>query len=155
MVFLVIYKWIQGNINLSEKKVLDIGCGSGKFVRYLQNKNINASGVEPSKPLYDRYLKGQSNFYNSSLPEFVEKNNVMFDVVFALDVLEHIDNPRDFIQQISKLQTKGGFVLLEIPLFKSFASMLIGKKWHFYNKYHLSYFSKTTLENLLKDFGYK
>ena len=46
-------KWIGKHVDITQNEVLDVGCGSGKFVRYLRSKSIDATGIEPSKAFYD------------------------------------------------------------------------------------------------------
>lgn len=140
--FELILDWLFKKINFYEKSILDIGCGSGKFVNYLRNKHINIKGLEYSKPLYEKYLRDKEYFYNFSLEEFIKKVGGNYDVITLFDVLEHIDFPSDFIRNISKLQSTNNYLIIEIPLYGTIHSILLGKKWHFFNKYHLSYFRK-------------
>ncbi|MBI1745371.1 MAG: class I SAM-dependent methyltransferase [Acidobacteria bacterium] len=146
--------WISRQVNLSGKKLLDIGCGSGKFVNFLRENRIDAVGLEPSKPLFDRYLKGNSHFYNFPLQSLATKVQSQFDVVTLCDVLEHVPQPRSVLEIISDIQPIGGHVIIEIPVCGTLPSIILGKYWHFYNKYHLSYFSKAGLIRLLREHGY-
>jgi len=152
--FDLILNWLKKEFNFNGKSILDVGCGSGKFVNHLRKNGINAKGIEYSRPLYEKYLKDKEYFYTFSLEEFNEKIGGVFDVVTLFDVLEHIDFPGKFIQEISKLQTLNGYLIKEIPLHGTLHSRLLGKKWHFFNKYHLSYFRKKRLVKLLDELGY-
>ena len=151
----LLFKWIADITDLKNKRVLDVGCGSGKFVRYLANKGIDVIGLEPSKPLYERYLNDREFFYNNSVEEFIDIKPGNFDIVTLFDVLEHVEYPAQLIREISMLQEENSFLLVEIPLYSSFPASLMGKRWHFFNKYHLSYFGKNRLIKLFNDSGYQ
>lgn len=152
--FDVIFNWLKPKFNLNEKKLVDIGCGSGKFVNYLRDKNSNAIGIEPSKPLYDKYLNNHDYFFNSTLEEFGKNKQGEFEIITLFDVLEHIETPVSFMEGISALQSTNDYLIIEIPLWGSLHSTLLGKRWHFFNKYHYSYYSKKRLLSLLNFFGY-
>jgi 2-polyprenyl-3-methyl-5-hydroxy-6-metoxy-1,4-benzoquinol methylase len=149
-----ILKWISRKVDFAEKIMLDIGSGSGKLVNYLRGKGQNIKGIEYSKPLFEKYLTGKDYFFNCSIDTFSEMDKGPYDIVTLMDVLEHVENPRKFIEDISKIQAGGGHLIIEIPLYKSLPSMLFGKNWHFFHKYHLNYFSKKRLTKLLNDTGY-
>ena len=151
----LLFKWIAGITDLKNKRVLDVGCGSGKFVRYLANKGIDVIGLEPSKPLYERYLYDRKVFYNYSVEEFIDIKPGNFNVITLFDVLEHVEYPAQLIREISMLQEENGFLFVEIPLYSSLPASLMGKRWHFFNKYHLSYFGRKRLTKLFNDSGYQ
>lgn len=153
--FSYLYNWILSWTSLHEKRILDVGCGSGKFIEYMERKGFDIVGLEPSKPLFEKYLRSKGNIYNSSLSNFSELGLQPFDVITLLDVLEHVEDPKQFISQIASIQNDGGYLVIEIPLYESFLSKIMGSKWHFFNKYHLSYFSKDRLVRLLAENGYQ
>lgn len=150
-----ILKWISGKVDFTGKVMLDIGSGSGKLVNYLREKGLNAKGIEYSKPLFEKYLKNKDYFFNCSIDTFSETDRGPYDIITLMDVLEHVDYPGKFIENISKIQNAGGYLIIEIPLYKSVPSILFQKNWHFFHKYHLSYFTKKRLEKLLNDNGYE
>jgi 2-polyprenyl-3-methyl-5-hydroxy-6-metoxy-1,4-benzoquinol methylase len=153
--FKLLFNWVEKSINLSKSKIVYIGCGSGKFVNYLLEKKIDSYGIEPSKPLYNKYLKENTKFYNSTIEDFSKSSNIKFDVITLLDVLEHVEYPSIFIDHIIQLQAPEGYLIIEIPLYGSLLSKISGKNWHFFNKYHLSYFTKSRLISLLNEKGYE
>ena len=149
-----ILKWISRKVDFTGKVMLDIGSGSGKLVNYLRGKGLNIKGIEYSKPLFEKYLKDKDYFFNCSIDTFSETDKGPYDIVTLMDVLEHVEYPGKFIENISKIQTAGGVLIIEIPLYRSLPSRLFGKHWHFFHKYHLSYFTKKRLSKLLSDNGY-
>jgi len=150
----LLFNWISKRADNSELELLDIGCGSGKFVNYLREKQINATGIEPSSILFDKYLKERACFYNSSLEDYCNTSK-RYDIVTLVDVLEHVEHLGSFIANIAKIQPVNGYMIIELPLIDNLFATLLGKKWPHYNKYHYSYFTKTTLNKLLNEKGYE
>jgi 2-polyprenyl-3-methyl-5-hydroxy-6-metoxy-1,4-benzoquinol methylase len=137
------YKSIEGC------RILDVGCGSGKLVRYCRSKGLDAFGLEPSTALFDEFLKNESFFFNGDVADFIYKNpGVKFDFIIAADVLEHVAEPVHFMRDIARLLSPGGILFISTPDVNSLFARAAGKRWHYYNRYHLSLFSPQTLERL-------
>lgn len=135
-------------------KILDIGCGGGKLVRYLRAKGLEAYGLEPSHALFDTFLKNEPFFFKGDVQDFIIKNpGTKFDVIIASDVLEHIPEPVPFMQQLAAMLTSGGILFISTPDAGSFFARMAGRRWHYYNRYHLSLFSQQTLARLCKANG--
>ncbi|MBV9503935.1 MAG: methyltransferase domain-containing protein [Acidobacteriia bacterium] len=135
-------------------RVLDVGCGSGKFVKFLRARSIEAYGLEPSPALYREYLSHFPYFLNTTVEELAETWPGAFDVLTALDVVEHVERPRDFIMSCSRLLKPHGVFLVSTPDVKSIPAKLFARRWHFYHKWHLSYFSRPVLESTLTSAGF-
>lgn len=74
-------------------KVLEVGCGKGEFAEYLKNKRkVDYTGCDISDvaPIQCDCHK---------LP-FKDKE---FDIVVSIEVLEHIDNPQQFIKEAQRV----------------------------------------------------
>jgi len=148
-------RWMQKYVQGNEKKLLDIGCGSGSFVRFLRSEGFNAQGAEPSIALYDHFLKQASFFTNATPEKFAAINKEhLFDVITAIDVIEHTENPATFLDSLHSLLKPGGFVFISTPDTSSLHQRVTGKNWHYYNRYHFSLFSKKTLTSLAEKTGF-
>ncbi len=112
----IAYKY---GLTYKNRKVLDFGCGSG-LLSYALAKNgvsIVANDVEFS-PL--NLLKEKINFPEEI--EFIEGNLLTtnigeksFDLIIALDVLEHISNLDEYILLFKKLLKKNGVIIVSGP----------------------------------------
>jgi 2-polyprenyl-3-methyl-5-hydroxy-6-metoxy-1,4-benzoquinol methylase len=137
---------------LKGSQILDVGCGSGKFVKYLRGKGLEAFGLEPSKALFNTFLKN-SYFFNTTASGFlVQFPSDKFDIIVVSDVLEHIEEPQPFIKDIYSLMSPGAVLFISTPNTSSLFAKVAGKNWHYYNKYHLSLFSKSILAKTLARF---
>jgi SAM-dependent methyltransferase len=80
-------------------RVLDHGCGSGAFVQALRRAGFAAQGYEPHNPQWSHTeVLGQA-----------------FDVVTSQDVLEHVDEPRAFLDELAQGVKPGGLLVLGTP----------------------------------------
>jgi len=150
------FEWLISKIkkhkDLAGCRILDAGCGSGKFVRYLRRQGYAAYGLEPSKALYDQFLSGEEPFFHGTLTE----HNVQqrFDIITIIDVLEHIDDPQLFVKAVTERLAPGGLVFISTPDSSSLPARLLKKRWHYYNRYHLSLFSRDNLRGLMAQHGF-
>lgn len=139
-------KKLSKHASLAGANILDVGSGSGKLVRYLRGQGMNAQGLEPSAALYQAYLQNEPFFFHGDIFEFAEKHAAgKFDAVIAADVLEHVADPLSFISGLAGLLRGGGLLFISTPDTGSVFARIAGKRWHYYNRYHLSLFSTRNL----------
>ena len=124
--------WMKGYLK-NNTSVLDYGCGSGDFVKYLRSKSIDAYGYEPNYNFCEHdFLTNQEGW-----------TNIKYEVIVLWHVLEHTHNPFDLIQRLKKRLNKKGKIFVAIPNFKSFDSKYYGKYWAGYDTpRHLWHFSR-------------
>jgi 2-polyprenyl-3-methyl-5-hydroxy-6-metoxy-1,4-benzoquinol methylase len=88
--------------------VLDIGCDSGSFLDFAQEKGCKTFGVEYSQNSL-KILKQKGHVGYST----IDDAEGLFDVITAFDVIEHIYNVPSFIDKcLSKLSPNGYLVFL-------------------------------------------
>jgi 2-polyprenyl-3-methyl-5-hydroxy-6-metoxy-1,4-benzoquinol methylase len=80
----------------SGKTLLDYGCGSGHFVRYAREHGVQAEGYDP----YSQEFRD---------PSVLDRS---YDFVTAQDVLEHVDDPRAFVDDLKNPVVPGGLVAI-------------------------------------------
>ena len=133
-------RWMASCGVAASARLVDVGCGSGKFVRYLRSQQFSAVGIEPAEALFDEFLRPEACFFHGSLEEWERSADAAtnVDVVTAFDVLEHVDDPVSLILGAKKIVRPGGLVLLTTPDAGSIAASILGKHWPHFNKYHRS-----------------
>lgn len=153
-------RWAERFCSVNGQRVLDVGCGSGKFVRFLRRADVDAYGLEPAAPLVSQFLADDPFFIHQTLEEYrADSAGEQFAVVFALDVIEHVERPDLFLRDASRLLRPGGTLFVSTPDVGSVFARVCGKRWHFYNRYHLSYLSSKTIGAMaarhgLREVGY-
>jgi SAM-dependent methyltransferase len=143
--FQSLYDWIARFAPIEGKRVLDVGAGSGKWVRFLRARGVDAHGLEPARALFDRFLAGDPAFTCATLAEFQGSAPAAFDLVTAFDVIEHVADPPGLLQDVATAMSPGGKFFASTPDVESLAARAFGRRWHFYYPYHLSYFGPRTL----------
>ncbi len=99
---------------LSITSVLDIGCGTGRGVEYIQklNPDVKIIGIEPIQALLDVGVKNgispKSLFRASGLAlPFTDK---VFDAVIELGILHHVNNPGKVVMEMLRAAKKAVFI---------------------------------------------
>ncbi len=117
------WKWdrIKDHIDLSNKTVLDVGCGSGYHCwRMLDEGAKWVLGIDPTQVYYFQFLLIKKMLGNALpvyfLPigiEHIPKHTQAFDVVFSMGVLYHRKSPIEHLETLRSQLPKGGTLVLE------------------------------------------
>ncbi len=140
--------------DLSNKKILDVGCGNGYFLSALKETGAKCMGAEFS----DKWRKFTIEktglpVYAEPLENFPEKD---FDIITLLDVIEHVEKPVPFIESVRNLLKLKGHVLIYTPNVDSFSLQVMGKYSNNIDpSEHLILFCCRSLEYLGKITGFK
>lgn len=135
--------------------VLDYGCGFGHLTSYLNDRFENVLGVDASQQQIDVALNNNLPVEHISIQEFdswVNGNQNRFDIVFLMDVLEHIpvDSQIGFIRKINKLLKIGGALYIKVPN----ANSLIANRWRYIDTTHYCSFTECGIEFLALNSGF-
>ncbi len=105
--------------DLTDKRLLDVGCGNGYFLSVAMGKCRHCYGTEFSDKLreFTQHKTGLTVF-SQSLDDLPERG---FDIITLFDVIEHIPEPVPFMRSVGRLLNPGGSVLIFTPNFDSFS----------------------------------
>lgn len=109
-----------GKIAVSRGKLLDVGCGDGAFLSRAKATGFEVWGMDLDKNSVQAAMVtyGLANITRSSLAGFVETckaNALSFDVITFFEVLEHQDQPSEFIDQVMSILKPGGLIAGSVP----------------------------------------
>ena len=101
-------------------RVLDFGAGSGTYAELLRDRGVEPECLEPDKTL-QRELKKQGFTITGDL-ESLQPNS--YDIIYALNVFEHIEDDFAEIQKLGSKLKKGGRLVIYVPAYQVlFSSM--------------------------------
>ena len=134
------------NFHPPAKSILDVGAGVGLLVKAAKEKGIEATGIEPSKWLVSQSKK----LFDIELIEGIvpdkKLENKKFDLIFAVDVIEHLSEPVEFLKILSSYLNENGVILIATPDSGSFLAKKMGANgWH-YRIAHIGYFNNKSME---------
>lgn len=138
---------------ISGKKILDVGCGWGKYVDYLSKEGFDVTGLDFVKEFISwakEFKKG--TFIKGSAISLPFKNE-LFDTVLLFDILEH-GNDKKILSEAKRVSKDK--ILAVVPRkvdFKLEQSGVIFR--HYLDKSHLREYEKDDIKNLAKSVNIK
>ncbi|MBI4039716.1 class I SAM-dependent methyltransferase [Candidatus Daviesbacteria bacterium] len=146
-------------------EILDIGCADGTFSQVILEKT-GAEKLVGIDVVDHLIADDQQYFKNNGKMEFLvaDAHNLpfadgTFDAVFALEVLEHVENPRQVLSEVKRVLKPDGYIVILVPnetllfkiewwLFRTFGP---AKIW---NDTHIQEYSKNTLLKMVTQAGF-
>ena len=125
--------------NFREKKIVEIGCGKGYFLKKLQKNGFDVTGFDPA-------YEGDSPYIIKDY--FSDKySDLNADLIVLRHTLEHIKNPLRFLHSIGSAVGYRGMIYIEVPDFR----WILKKKafWDIFYE-HCNYFSLESLGNVFQ-----
>ena len=95
--------------------VLDVGCGWGTNLEALETAGYQAAGLDISRRILDALDRPGRNLIEADLNRAAPADAKLYDVVFALDVIEHLDDDRSAVRRLSRLLRPGGLAVISVP----------------------------------------
>lgn len=132
------------NQYLTPTKILDFGAGSGEITHEMRIRGLN---VTPLEPMINGFLKDQ-NFSQE------------FDVILAIEVIEHLPNLWEELKELNKVLVEGGIILISTALTNKFidtpqAAESFRQWWYKDDPTHVSFFCNKTIATLGQLGGWK
>lgn len=128
--------------------VLEIGCGSGNILKELVSFNHHLIGIEPGNHVATNDL-GDIRIIQDFFPS--QHLQGKFDVIYSFLVLEHFENPLDFLQKQTEFLKEGGVIVFGVPNCEPFLEA--GDNAMFIHE-HYSYFTKESIKRLVGKLGF-
>lgn len=136
---------VKGAVGTKKGKVLDFGAGSGTYADMLKEEGIVAECLEPDKVLQDT-LKAKG--YKVVADAKALKPN-SYDVIYALNVFEHIEDDNASFALLANALTKNGRIVIYVPAFQGLYSSMDKLVGH-YRRYRKDRLRKMADDNSMK-----
>lgn len=132
-------------------KLLDLGCSSGSFLKFMGNESWSPFGIEMSAECAKAAEArcGAQVFVGDILDAAFPPES--FDAITCFDVLEHLYQPREVMRKLGEWLRPGGVVYIQVPNIESAEARVFGRYWHGLElPRHLFHYSVTSLRALAK-----
>lgn len=136
----------------SDKTLLDIGAGTGAFLKSAKKNGWETYGIEPNKKARDLALR--KGIELKERLDLLDEHS--FQVITLWHVLEHLPDLELQIEKITSLLHKKGTLMIAVPNFKSYDAEYYKEYWAAFDvPRHLSHFSQFSIGKLFAKSGMK
>lgn len=140
------------NFKLAGKAVLEIGCGDGNYLGHLKSAGSSVRGIEPSYPFRQLALSRGFDVLDAYVTRGYKVPGGPYDAFVTRQVLEHVEDPNEFLLAIRENLSESGVGLVEVP---SLEQALENSRFYDFFPDHLNYFSAHTLRHALVRNGFE
>ena len=129
----------------TDRKLLDIGSGTGDFLATCKNDGWKVFGVEPNKEA--RVISKSKNI--SAVRDLTLLKENSFDVITLWHVLEHVENLLEYIEILKNKLKPNGVLIIAVPNYKSYDASYYKEYWAAFDvPRHLWHFSQESIKKL-------
>lgn len=147
------YSDLMGRFDLKGRKILEVGCGRGEFLRIWKEFDVRAVGIEYDKELVEKARNEGLEVYKAYADDaLTELPEAPFDAFVQFNFLEHQPYPNDMLQCIYNNLTDEGVGLVTVP---SLEYILKYDGYYELIKDHIAYYSEETLRFLFQKNGFE
>lgn len=127
------------------RSIIDVGAGAGVLLAEAKKMGFEVQGVEPSLRLVETAARlNKVEILHGVLPH-PNLGEKKFDLVFAVDVIEHVTEPITMLRECAKLVGDGGGLVVVTPDVTSVPAKLLGYRWWHFRIAHVGYFGRNSL----------
>lgn len=149
--------YLRPHMHGAPTRLLDIGCALGALVMVADEQGIAAEGIDIAKTAVSYAKKHHLPVSHDTCVTWFRKKHYKnhYDVITALEVIEHEENPLRMVEIIHTMLRPGGVATLTTPNFNTLFRALMGNNWVGYQHHeHLWFFTPETITKLLHRTGF-
>jgi len=139
------------NQSLSRLRLLDVGCSNGAFIFTAARQGLLCEGVEPAKEAALAAQRAGLKVHHGFL-EQCRLPDESYDVITLFEVIEHLKNPVELLQECNRLLKKNGIMVIRTANTDSWTVRILKGEWHYFNigrhGGHISFFCKKSIAAL-------
>lgn len=134
-------------------RLLDIGSSFGLFLKAAADR-YEPWGVELSEYAANWAAENVgAHIFHGSFDSF--RPEIRYDVITAIEVIEHIADPVAFIEKCCSLLNPNGLLVLQTADMSAWQALSAGARYHYFLPGHLSYFTEQNLTDALIRAGFR
>ena len=136
-------------------KLIDVGCGIGYFLEEAKKRGWEVYGTEYTEEAI-QICEGKGITMKKGKLNPTDFEAESFDVITNFEVIEHINNPQEEIQNFNQILRKGGLVYITTPNWNALLRYRLKAAYNvIVYPEHLSYYTPRTIKKLFKSKGFK
>lgn len=137
-------------------RLLDVGCGNGKFVAQMKSVGWEAVGIDPDPISSAQAAAAGLDVRSGSIETLPGIDDNSFDAVSLHHVIEHLHRPLDTLRRCWQVLKPGGTIVIATPNFSSFGRSAFRADWFPLSPpMHLVMFTPDSLRGALKAAGFE
>lgn len=124
-------------LNFKGGSLLDLGCWNTPTALEAKKRFLNSSiyCLDISEEVIKHFslINLEINYLQADCNEKLPFINNFFDYIIAGEIIEHLENPQEFINEILRVLKAGGYFVFSTPDSEMFKQKSVGGKWHLWS----------------------
>jgi len=146
-------------INAASRLGLDVGCGEGNIIYYLNNmetiKNLVAVDLNREKLKFAKKNYPVCTYLNADVDKLIFKND-SFGYIIATEIFEHLNDPISAMREIQRVARTGAYLIISVPHepFFHWGNLIRGKYWNRGGKTpaHINFWKRFEFKEFLNNY---
>lgn len=136
-----------------KKRILDVGCATGRLLSHFKQLGWETAGAELCLESVEYGNRTYNVNIQASPMEDAGFSDSSFSAVHASHLIEHVDDPSKFAEEVARVLVPGGVFICVTPSTDGFQARLFQSSWRSAIPDHVTLFNKKTLRHLLAESG--
>ncbi len=146
---------VKKHTALRQGNLLDVGCGTGSFLRTMQQEGWRVLGLEPDADAREM-AKARCGIPVHPSHLLFSLDPASFNAITLWHVLEHVHALHEYVAQLGVLLAQGGVLFVAVPNYTAKDAKAYGRYWAGYDlPRHLYHFSPQSMQRLIQQHGMK
>jgi SAM-dependent methyltransferase len=131
-------------------RVLDYGCGHAGYLSDFHDRGVAISGAEIAGYVVEACRKKGFDVYKVDDFSHIPFDDEEFDIVYLMQVFEHLRDPHSFVKELARILKRGGMLYLAVPNAASIWRKVFGNNWvsGWFAPFHLFHYNRDMLATL-------
>jgi SAM-dependent methyltransferase len=148
------HEWLDhAESEVGTGRLLEVGAGSGAFAAVGKSRGWQVKTTEVSETGARALAAAGIEVFVGELSQAAYPDST-FDLVVAIEVIEHLPDPLGMLKEIRRVLRPGGLAFLTTPSYNGLSRHVLGLRWRVIAAEHLGYFTPRTLRVALQMAGF-
>jgi SAM-dependent methyltransferase len=162
--FRKLFHWLSGDVDPRDfvhvpvgARVLDYGCGHAGYLSDFHHRGVAISGAEIAEYAVEACRNHGYDVHKVDDFSHIPFDECEFDIVYLMQVFEHLRDPHDFFRELARILKGGGMLYLAVPNAASIWRKVFSHNWvsGWFAPFHLFHYTCGTLEKLAVRHGFE